>query len=207
MTYFKTTKVAYWYFRLNGFLTMENFVVHPEFRAGGGQRTDADLYGVRFPYRTELKMVDDAPFLHANKKPLAVIVEVTRGECKLNGPWTDRTGRNVEYVLGALGLLTPEMNQRVATSLYEQSYFEDETHEVRLIAVGTKLNEEYKSARPQLVQLSLAGMLGFIYQRFHSYRKVKADHAQWDELGHILWDESEKKDAVSFVEHILGRLM
>jgi hypothetical protein len=32
-------KVAYWYFRLNGFLQIENFVVHP--RGRGGQRTDA----------------------------------------------------------------------------------------------------------------------------------------------------------------------
>jgi hypothetical protein len=33
-------KVAYWYFRLNGF-----------FR--GGKQTDADLLGVRFPHRAE----------------------------------------------------------------------------------------------------------------------------------------------------------
>jgi hypothetical protein len=207
MRYFKTTKVAYWYFRLNGFLTMENFVVHPELRSGGGQRTDADLYGVRFPYRTELNMPDDAPFLHRNQKPLAVIVEVTRGECKLNGPWTNRPAKNVEYVLGALGFLTPKMNQRVASSLYEESCFEDEAHEVRLVAVGAKLNEGLKKVRPQLVQLTLADMLRFIYQRFDSYRKIKADHSQWDEWGHALWDESEKKDVVSFVDHILGKLM
>ena len=36
-------KVAHWYFRLNGFLQIENFVVHPERR--GGQGTDADLLG------------------------------------------------------------------------------------------------------------------------------------------------------------------
>ena len=33
-------KVAYWYFRLNGYFQIENFVVHPPGR--GGQRTDAD---------------------------------------------------------------------------------------------------------------------------------------------------------------------
>ena len=32
-------KVAYWYFRPNGFLQIENFVVHP--KKHGGQRTDA----------------------------------------------------------------------------------------------------------------------------------------------------------------------
>jgi len=30
-------KVAYWYFRLNGFLTDVNFIIHSE--TGGGQRT------------------------------------------------------------------------------------------------------------------------------------------------------------------------
>ena len=44
-------KVAYWYFRLNGFLQIENFIIHPE-RYGSG-RTDADLLAVRFPFRAE----------------------------------------------------------------------------------------------------------------------------------------------------------
>ena len=44
-------KVAYWYFRLNGYLQIENFVIHPGRR--GGQRTDADLLAVRFPHRAE----------------------------------------------------------------------------------------------------------------------------------------------------------
>jgi hypothetical protein len=49
-------KVAYWYFRLNGFFQIENFVVHPARR--GGQRTDADLLTVRFPHRAE-RLFDD----------------------------------------------------------------------------------------------------------------------------------------------------
>ena len=51
MTSLDPEKVAYWYFRLNGFLQIENFVVHPERR--GGQRTDADLLAVRFRHRAE----------------------------------------------------------------------------------------------------------------------------------------------------------
>ena len=44
-------RVASWYLRLNGFLQIENFYVHPEGR--GGARTDADLLAVRFPHRAE----------------------------------------------------------------------------------------------------------------------------------------------------------
>ena len=43
-------KVAYWYFRLNGFLQIENFVVHPERR--GSQRTD-DLLRFRHSFRRQ----------------------------------------------------------------------------------------------------------------------------------------------------------
>jgi hypothetical protein len=43
-------KLAYWYFRLNGFMTMESFILHDESRKGLPQRTDADIYGVRFPF-------------------------------------------------------------------------------------------------------------------------------------------------------------
>ena len=50
-------KVAYWYFRLNGFFQIENFVVHPTGR--GAQRTDADLLAVRFPFRAE-RLIDDS---------------------------------------------------------------------------------------------------------------------------------------------------
>ena len=36
-----TENLAYWYFRLNGFLTIPNFVVHPDF--GIEQRTEVDM--------------------------------------------------------------------------------------------------------------------------------------------------------------------
>ena len=62
--------LAYWYFRLNGFLTTANFVIHDE--GGAGQRTDADILGVRFPFRAELledPMVDDALFTRIDDRP------------------------------------------------------------------------------------------------------------------------------------------
>src|SRR6266403_1355615 len=86
-------KVAYWYFRLNGFLQIENFVVHRARR--GGQRTDADLLAVRFPYRAELlldqpeqPMPDDVNTLDLSPHLIDVVIaEVkTNQPCTLNGP-------------------------------------------------------------------------------------------------------------------------
>jgi hypothetical protein len=45
-------QLAYWYFRLNGFVTTVTFGVHPE--EGSEQRTDVDVLGVRSPHRAEL---------------------------------------------------------------------------------------------------------------------------------------------------------
>lgn len=105
--------MAYWYFRLNGFLQIENFVIHPGGR--GSQRTDADLLAVRFPHRAEFlldrrePMRDDECTLRLSPKVIDIVIaEVkTNDPCKLNGPWTAPEfniiipGQNDE---GALGL-------------------------------------------------------------------------------------------------------
>lgn len=87
MTQLKITaeELAYWYFRLNGFLTIQNFIVHDERKAN--QRTDVDILGVRFPFRSEINMEDDAWFTKVSAKPLYIITELKTGLCNLNGPW------------------------------------------------------------------------------------------------------------------------
>jgi hypothetical protein len=109
---------------------MENFILHPDRK--GTARTDADLYGVRFPHRNELDIPDDTPFKKKTNKPLFVLVEITRGECKLNGPWTDKDRKNVEYVLEAIGAFPQGVQKRIADAVYEQSFYDDEDLEVRL---------------------------------------------------------------------------
>ena len=43
-----------------------------------------------------------------------------------------------------------------------------------------------------------ANIIEFIHDRFNEFRRIKADHEQWDSLGHQLWRHFEtagKKDA------------
>lgn len=40
-------ELAYWYLRLNGFFTINNFVLHHNRE---GRTSDADILAVRFPY-------------------------------------------------------------------------------------------------------------------------------------------------------------
>lgn len=141
-------KLAYWYFRLNGFMTMENFILHSDSRTRPSQRTDADIYGVRFPFRREMSMPDDCCFQNKNRKPLFIIAEVKEGECKLNGPWTDPAKRNMQYVLQAIGAFEPPVLERIAESLYETYVYEDQSGRIQLMAIGSRENDEYKRDRP-----------------------------------------------------------
>ena len=139
-------KVAYWYFRLNGFLQIENFVVHPE--RGSEQRTDADLLAVRFPYRAERLfdnphdiMRDDEARLSLSADQIEVVIaEVkTNRPCTLNSPWTREDHQNVHRVLAAIGCLPPGQIKQAAADIYTTGIHKSELGlRVRRVAVGAR---------------------------------------------------------------------
>jgi hypothetical protein len=73
--------LGYWFLRLNGFLTIPNFVVHPD--TGSQQGTDVDVLGVRFPYRKENRqrpMRDSDRFTRPNRdKAYVALAEIKTG--------------------------------------------------------------------------------------------------------------------------------
>lgn len=72
-------------------MTIPSFVLHPV--AQGGQRAEADLVGVRFPYRAEFANQDvDDPIFREVGQPIFACVEVKRGECDLNEPRAQAEG-------------------------------------------------------------------------------------------------------------------
>lgn len=184
----RTDKVAYWFFRLNGCMTIENFVVHPDF--GSSQRTDADILGIRLPFRNEGVSSSPMPDHEAlfSEVPMLFIAEVKLRECRLNGPWTDPEEGNLDRVLRAVGLHDPEEVGGVAEALYAQHRYVGSQSEVRLYAIGDEGDEDLHRRRPGVRTLLWADIFGFIHGRFTSYSGVKADHQQWEEVGHRLFD-------------------
>jgi hypothetical protein len=156
-------KVAYWYFRLNGFFQIENFVVHPERR--GGQRTDADLLAVRFPFRAERLFDDPNDIMADDVQQLAlsgdlidiVIAEVkTNQPCALNGPWTRQDRQNVHRVLAAIGCLSPDRIEAAATDIYRAGFHRSDALRMRLVAVGRDRSQDIAKS---------------LIQKFWSYRQ------------------------------------
>jgi hypothetical protein len=205
-------KVAYWYFRLNGFFQIENFVVHPERR--GSQRTDADLLAVRFPHRAERLfdnpndiMADDQHRLALSQDLIDVLIaEVkTNDPCTLNGPWTRQDRQNVHRVLAAIGCLPPGRIEQAAADIYQDGvHLSDLGLRIRLIAVGQKRSDDLSANYPDVTQLIWSDMLAFIWVRFHRYRQQKTQVDQWDLQGRKIKQLADLSgEAEGFIEQAL----
>jgi len=200
--------VAYWYFRLNGCLQIENFVIHPDPDCDSSMnqaRTEADLIGVRMPWRNETGMQDDRAFFdEQNNKILVYFAEVKAGgRCEINGPWSKRENQNIPRTLRAIGCIPDERVDIAAKQLYESYFYEDDLVVFRLMAVGGEINKVYQNAKPKVVQITSHHALSFIHDRFNSLRTSKAHHGTWPKSGSLLFEMSEA-NATNFQRNVLS---
>lgn len=191
MIIINSEKLAYWYFRLNGFLSIENFVIHPDWKSE--QRTDIDLVAVRFPYRNELPenpMKDDTRIILAPDKIRIVLAEVKAGLCNLNDSWLDRKKNNMKQILYAIGPF--ENVDAVSEKLYDHGWYENQNFVFSLFCLGQRKNPIRLTQFPKMPQLTWDEVLSFIHERFRQYKDQKCSHERWDETGQTLWDLAMK---------------
>jgi hypothetical protein len=203
----KLEKLAYWYFRLNGFLTIENFVVHPD---RGPQCTEADLLATRFPYRYEapngIPMEDDPLVILDSDRIQILLVEVKACKCDLNLAWIDNERRNMQRIISAIGpFKDQDVVNNVSENLYKQGWCEHQNVYVSLCCFGLKKNQALLAKYRKVPQITLKSVLPFIHQRFYEYRVPKGDHKQWDEFGKMLW-QCVEEDFNGFRDKILKEL-
>lgn len=203
----KAEHLATWYFRLNGFFTITNFVLHPSRR--GPQRTDADIVGVRFPYRSEFPDSpggDEPEFTRISSKPYFVIAEVKSSLCQLNGPWRDPNKENVEAVLRDLGPFPLEQVEAVAEALYKHGVFNGPQLYCSLFCIGDTANNELACSHPCVPQRTWQQILEFLFERFQTYHVRKADHDSWDEPGRELWNSWSGTTKDKFISKMRGQI-
>lgn len=177
-------RLAYWYFRLNGFLTTENFIVHPDM--GKNQMTDADVLAVRLKHRAEnveSPMIDDPRVAECSTFSNVIIAEIETGRCGLNGPWTDPARMNMERVLRAIGCVDEQGVQQAARCLYSNGAWQDKAVSVRLFAVG---EERAQLVIPECQQLTWSEIIQFLIKRFGAYKRQKSSVGQWTTDGRKL---------------------
>ena len=206
----KAEDLAYWYLRLNGFLTIKNFVLHPD--QGSDPRTEFDILGVRFPDRKELPtkpMDDDQIFTKIKDKPYIVISEATTSTCKLNPCWEEKDKKIYYMVLKAIGTFKEdEIIEKVAQGLYCDGTYEDGQYYVSLLCIGKEQSEKVKEQHEKINQITWDYVLKFIHERFDKFNVQKSCHCQWDTEGQLLWDVFEmhrrkQSEFVACIERVL----
>ncbi|MEN3039228.1 MAG: hypothetical protein ABDI07_08795 [Candidatus Kryptonium sp.] len=197
--------VAYWFFRLNGCFTIINFIVHRDTHDRiHSQITDIDIFAVRFPYRRELATSDKPMKDHdifSNSKIDIILSEVKAGKCNLNSSWTKK--ENLIKILNALGAFKEDETETVADSLIKSGCYENQTHRIRIIAIGSEKNQEIN---PKVEQLTFEEILNFIYERIDEYKKVKSSHHQWDEMGQKLYNYATTLSREEFINLMLDQI-
>jgi len=181
--------VAGWYFRLNGFLSISGFVVHPD-EVRRHPRTEADLLGVRFPQSTEVLMdhaMEDDAWICERAKVLFIIAEIKADVCSLNGPWSRQGEGNMERAVRRLGFATEDQVADIARAMYAQLQWEGPNHIVQYVSVGSRVNRELSQRNPLLRQVTWENISDFLLKRFSDFPSKLRDggrvHDQWPDFG------------------------
>ena len=175
----KFEQLALWYLRLNGYLTVSNFILHPD--TPGSERTDADILGVRFPNSTEVagaKMMErDSDLMRQDGKIDFLIAEVKAGRCRLNGPWTDKRLESIHYVIRWLGMVSESEVAEIAREIYTNKRCEREEWGLRLVCFGEKRSNYLHE---NVLQITHEQVIEFMSDRFKKHADIKSSHRQWD---------------------------
>jgi len=143
----RAEQVENWYFRLNGFLSIPGFIVHPDIQRPY-PRTKADLIAVRFPYSKEKiasrDMVDDhlITSLSSPSRTLFALVEVKSRTCNVNGPWSREKEKNMHRVIRRMGFNSEEEIDDVAMKMYDCLRWENEKYVLQYITIGMAKQSE-----------------------------------------------------------------
>lgn len=198
-------RFAYWYFRLNGFLTTENFVIHPD--TGSNQRTDADLLAVRFSDRQEnlAKPMEDDPRVSDCPSAINVVIaEIKRGRCALNGPWTDKGSENMKRALCAIGCVREADLLGACEHLYDHGSWANDQVTIRLLAIGDRRAPGL--CIPDEQQVTWSEMIQFCMERFRNYRHQKSSVGQWSDDGRLLREHALSKTPELRIRQTFGLL-
>jgi hypothetical protein len=205
--------VAYWYLRLNGFLLLENFIVHGD--RSNDQRTEIDLLGVRFRYRQEhlaQPMKDDDRII-SEDRTVVVFCDAKKGPQDFNKTWWTDERKVMESFLALVGVVPSDRWKHVARALYADGFAKLSGD----LLVTTLLIHEDKQGIvqphwPAAPRVQITQALRFIHRRFYDYHNPKTPHVQWNPAGHRLWDlyyqcRNSPEKFVSMVASELGAVV
>ncbi len=170
-------ELAYWYFRLNGFFLLDNFVLHSD-DLESYQNADVDIIGIRHPHAVEKIGMRDSHDVceqlegfvpDIDFKTVVVLSEVKSGDRRSREITLDRVSR-IEYAIMRTGLFKPNQRNKVITELQTgKSCNEDSITVLKVL-----ISHRYRSSNnDSFHHLSLQDVEGHILQKLKKYKNSK----------------------------------
>ena len=164
--------LATWYLRFNGYFTISDFTVHPDFRKKPGG-TDADILAARFPYSEEYQLrfnfSRDSDLVRSDRVDF-LICEVKSGKCDINQKtWRDKERENVEYAIRWMGFESDKQRIKAITAeIYESGAWDvpNERICVRFVCFGSEPNPGLKSEMPHIQEILHPRVINYLRERF-----------------------------------------
>jgi hypothetical protein len=113
--------------------------------------------------------------------------------------------KHIQCVLRAIGAFEPPIVEEVAAALYKRFMYEDQQLKITLLAIGSRINQEYLTERPEVRQLLFRDMIQFIYRRFRDLRVQKRDHKQIEQRWRLTIRDDRSEREIDFVEAFSDR--
>lgn len=131
-----------------------------------------------------------------------IIAEVKRGQCALNGPWTDPGTQNMYRVLKAIGCVPEAAFEAACRALYQHGKWADASVTVRLFAIGQR--QDSALMLPLHQQITWDEVIDFCILRFNEYRRQKSSVGQWAADGHQLKRLARGQNASAKIRRAFG---
>ena len=204
-------ELAYWYFRLNGFIPMSNFVLHRQKDIEQQQNvhtSDCDLLAIRFPFPWEQIGGQELDYDHEllqvlgcdNQRTVVAIIQVKSGGYQ-DREIADYFSTHLEYLVRRVGLLPPEEVRKFVRELDRVPVLSTPTC---VFSKVTLLRPKPRPAKdPPWTVLNFDVAVEFIKERFRRYAEKRRDRMFFaDSIIQFLADQSHiERQMQLFGEH------
>mgnify|MGYP001422938790 CR=1 FL=1 len=176
----KVEKLVYWYLRFNGYLTVENFTIHPNFKRD--PEAEADILAVRFPLSVEdprRYTFERDPDLTIPDRIDFIIGEVKSSRCDINPAWSEPDRENIQYALRWLGYWREDEIDAISQTVINKKVWTSDSASVRFVCFGNEVNVDLTQNYPSLKQILLVPMMDFVRNRLTT-GCLKLHRENWD---------------------------
>lgn len=194
-----------WYLRFNGYLSIENFVIHEPAPSAETvpQGGEIDTLAVRFPHSSEVilgtpkkQIVRDARLDCPSPDRIdCLVAEIKGGErIRLNSIWrdsSDKTKGRVQYIIRWLGCLQDEeITAQIGEELQKRLYAEHGPYSFRVVLFARRRAPQ--NLPNGLCVITFDDIMRFIVtSRANSWLELgvgtRSRHSQWSEFVNELW--------------------